>query len=200
MEVMYFRESSEFREWLEENHSHSKEIWLGFLKKRKGIMHGFYYPEAVEIALCYGWIDGLTRSVDESRYKVRFTPRKNKSVWSSINIKRVETLKEAGLMHPAGLAVYEARNKKRTDSANFLRENGRLTQEMEQEFMKHPNAYVWFCNASASYRKTCIYWILSARQDATRTKRLGILIECSGQQVRIPLLRTDPGHRRPRES
>jgi len=191
MVPVFFREGSEFLNWLEINHSHEKELWLGFLKKQKGQTPGFTYPEAVEIALCYGWIDGKTMSVDDKTYKIRFTPRRADSVWSNINIKRVEELMKAGLMQPSGIAIFEKRNLKKNYNYTADRANATLSKEFEAELKAHPKAYSFFMSRSNSYRNTSIYWIIRAKQEATRERRLRILIDCCEEGIKIPLLRTN---------
>lgn len=191
MDPVFFQDGSEFVNWLEINHSHEKELWLGFLKKRKDQTIGFTYPEAVEIALCYGWIDGKTMSVDEKCYKIRFTPRRADSVWSMINIKRVEELTQAGLMKPSGIAIFEKRNPAKTDNYTADRAKAKLSQEFEAELKEHPKAYSFFISRSDTYKNTCAYWIMSPKQQATRRRRLEILIDSSEEGLKIPPMRTE---------
>jgi uncharacterized protein YdeI (YjbR/CyaY-like superfamily) len=197
MEQLFFTGPDEFLGWLENNHTTARELWVCLYKKVKGEARGLDYRSAVEIALCYGWIDGKTQSIDQESYKIRFTPRKPDSVWSLINIKRVEELKAAGLMQPAGLAAFEKRKPEKSGIYSFEREVATLTSEMEQEFRENQRAWAYFTGSSPYYRKTCIYWITSAKQDITKEKRLRVLIDCSAAGFRIPLLRNDSGHKRP---
>lgn len=198
MEPMFFTGPEEFRGWLENYHDKAPELWIGFYKKIKGRPDMFDYPAAVEIALCYGWIDGFTKSVDPYSYKVRFTPRKPNSNWSMVNIKRVEKLKLAGLMHPAGLAAYERRKPEKTGNYSFERDAAKLTVEMETELKEDKNAWQYFSSRSTSYKQTCMHWIMSAKQETTRNKRLRILIESSAAGLKIPPLRSNSDHNKQR--
>jgi len=193
---MFFTGPEEFRGWLEHYHSKAVELWVGFYKKVKGTPNRFEYPGAVEIALCYGWIDGLTKSVDQYSYKVRFTPRKPNSNWSLINIKRVEALKQAGLMQTAGLLAYERRKPEKSGIYSFEGKAAELTDEMEAEFKENDRAWRYFTSSSTSYKQTCLHWIMSAKQETTRNKRLRILIENAAAGLRIPLLRSNSGHKK----
>jgi len=200
MDVVFFTGSEEFIGWLENFHLQATELWLGFYKKRKGVTAGFDYKSAVETALCYGWIDGKTQSIDLLSYKVRFTPRKTNSNWSLINIKRVEELTSAGLMHPSGLKAFENRKPEKSGVYSFEREHSILTSEMEAELKENKPAWQYFTSRSPGYKKTCLHWIMSAKQEVTRTKRLRILIDSSASGLRIPLLRNDSGQQKPSSS
>lgn len=197
METEFFATPEEYRGWLENYHDKASELWVGFYKKTKGRTPGFSYPEAVETALCYGWIDGKTQSIDQFTYKVRFTPRKPDSIWSLKNIHRVKELTEAGLMQPPGLAIFERRDPAKSLIYSFERETAALTPGMEAELKENRKAWMFFSGSSSSYKKTCIHWIISAKQEVTRQRRLRILIESSESGLKIPLLRTDSGHRKP---
>lgn len=196
--ILIFREGCEFRQWLESNHNLAPEAWLGFLKKGKSKHNStlFGYKEAVEIALCYGWIDGLTKAVDEQIYRVRFTPRKPGSTWSSLNIAKVLELTEAGLMHEAGIAAFERRNQKASDEHNELRRNPVFPAGMEERFKKDAGAWQWFSDSSESYRRNCIFWIAAAKKEETQLKRLNEVMDCARNRQRIPLMRSDSGHKK----
>jgi uncharacterized protein YdeI (YjbR/CyaY-like superfamily) len=143
----------------------------------------------VEQALCFGWIDGVRRGLDEESYTVRFTPRKPKSSWSAVNVAKVEELKQAGLMRPAGLRAYEARTPERTGVYSYERnEAALLPDEYERRFREHGDAWTWFESRPPGYRKVAIHWVISAKRDATRERRLATLIECSAQGRKIPQL------------
>lgn len=197
MEATFFLSIEEFRGWLENYHDKAKELWVGFYKKVKGQTRNFDYPGSVETALCYGWIDGKAQSIDQISYKVRFTPRKVNSIWSLININRVEKLKEEGLMHPAGLSAFEKLKPEKSGIYSFEQPPASIPLDMESELKENQKAWLFFNSRSDSYKKTSIYWIVSAKQEVTRHKRLKVLIECSASGLRIPLLRTNSGHRKP---
>ncbi len=183
----YFRTSGEFRKWLEKNHDKVDELWLGIYKKgatKKGIT----YREAVDVALCFGWIDGLTKSVDAASYMQRFTPRRAKSVWSAVNIKRVEQLKRAGLMHPAGEKVFAHRDPKRTGLYSFENQPQSLPPALEKRFRAKRKAWEFFQAQPPGYRRTAIWWVVSAKRDETKERRLQTLIEDSAAGRRIKQL------------
>lgn len=197
MELIFFTGPEEFMGWLENNHDKATELWIGLNKKSKRTVNGLDYFSAVEVALCYGWIDGKALSIDEYSYKVRFTPRRPDSVWSRINVQRVEALTAAGLMNPAGLAAFSRRNPEKSGIYSFEREQLSLTNEMEDEFRVNQTAWKYFCNSSPSYRRTCIYWVMSAKLESTKNKRLRLLIDCSSESLKIPLLRKKTGQKHP---
>lgn len=197
MEAEFFTNPEEFRGWLENYHDKTRELWLGFYKKAKGQFIGFTYPDAVQIALCYGWIDGKTQSIDPYTYKIRFTPRKHDSYWSLINMNRVKALTEAGLMQASGLAAYERRKPEKSGTYSYERELSAFLPEMESALKENRRAWSFFTGQSPSYKKTSIYWIMSAKQEVTREKRFRILLDCSESGLKIPLLRTISGHRKP---
>jgi uncharacterized protein YdeI (YjbR/CyaY-like superfamily) len=188
MDVTFFASSDEFRQWLEQNHDTMQELWIGFYKKDSG-KTGITYKEAVDQALCFGWIDGIRKSVDTLSYMNRFTPRKRSSNWSSVNIKRVGELTEMGLMHPAGIKAFTERDPRRSEMYSFERENVALDSAYEEKLRANEKAWSFFQAQPPSYRKPAIWWVMSARQEATRLKRLATLIEDSENGLRIALLR-----------
>lgn len=190
MDVVFFASQDEFRAWLEANHDKQTELIVGFYKKGSG-QSGMTYKQGVDQALCYGWIDGISRSIDAGRYTVRFTPRKPKSIWSAVNIKRIGELTALGLMRPPGIKAFETRDPARTNlySSEQRDEDVKLTDAQEATFRANPGAWDNFQNMTPSYRKTAIWLVISAKQDATREKRLAELIECSARGLRIPSLR-----------
>ncbi|MHC1775051.1 MAG: YdeI family protein [Lentimicrobium sp.] len=197
MEATFFLSIDEFRGWLENFHDKATELWVGFYKKQKGQFHAFDYPGSVETALCYGWIDGKTQSIDQYTYKIRFTPRKPHSIWSNINIKRAEQLTGAGLMHPAGLSAFEKRKSEKSGIYSFEQPHNSLTPEMESELKENRKAWTYFNSSSISYKKTSIYWVMTAKQESTRLKRFKVLLDCSAAGLKIPLLRSISGHKKP---
>ncbi len=178
MEVTFFGSPSEFREWLEQNHDSAKELWVGFYKKGSG-KAGITWPEAVDQALCFGWIDGIRKRVDETSYTNRFTPRRRGSTWSAVNIKRVGELTELGLMRPAGLEAYEQRDETKAQLYSYERAESKLVEAYERQFREHERAWAFFSTQSPSYRRTSSWWIMSAKKEETRQRRLAALIEAS---------------------
>jgi uncharacterized protein YdeI (YjbR/CyaY-like superfamily) len=184
-DIKYFKNVKEFRTWLKKNHNTEKELWAGFYKKSSGRI-SVSYPEAVDTALCFGWIDGIRKSVDELSYTNRFTPRNPNSNWSAVNIKKVEELKKLGLMEPAGMAVYA---KRREDKSEVERTTVELGEKYRKIFKKNIKAWKYFNTETPSYKKITILWIMSAKREETRMKRLEVIISNSENGERIPLLR-----------
>lgn len=143
------------------------------------------YPQSVEEALCFGWIDGITRSIDHECYCVRFTPRKPRSNWSAVNIARVEELIRLGKMTPAGMAAYEKRAEARSGIYSYENQPEKLAAELEPQFRQNQEAWDFFQVQSPSYRKMSIYWVMSAKQEATRISRLKKLIEACSEKKRL---------------
>ncbi|MCB0494848.1 MAG: YdeI/OmpD-associated family protein [Cyclobacteriaceae bacterium] len=186
----YFKNPEELRSWFEKNHKSEKEIWVGFFKKGTGI-ESITWPESVDQALCFGWIDGIRKKVDEESYKIRFTPRSVKSHWSAVNLDKVKQLKKEGLMKPEGLKIFNARDKENAKKASYESEEKTLTKELESKLRANKKANAFFKNMAPSYRKTTIHWIMSAKQEATRIRRFDILIESCLEGRKIPLLRRE---------
>jgi len=184
MEVRFFATQAEAREWLEENHDKASELWVGFYKKGSG-KTAATYAQVLDEALCFGWIDGIRKSVDETSYTNRFTPRRARSIWSAMNIKRARELFEMGAMAPAGLKAFNERDEERTMLYSFERENVSLGEEYEQRFRDNKEAWAFFQAQSPSYRKTASWWVMSAKQEETRSRRLTTLIEGSEQGKRL---------------
>ena len=162
--------------------------WVGFYKKSTGVP-SITWPESVDAALCYGWIDGLRIRIDEERYAIRFTPRKPGSHWSDVNIKRGKELMEAGLMHPEGLAAYQNRKEKRSRRASYEQKKVVLDTAYERQLKANPKAWDFFQSLPPSVQKTTIWWVMSAKKEETRVKRLEVLIQCSAEGKRIPPLK-----------
>jgi len=193
-EPTYLETPEEFRAWLEAHHQDATELWVGFRKKGSG-RPSITWPEAVDQALCFGWIDGVRKGVDPESYKIRFTPRKPSSIWSAVNIRRVGELTEQGLMRPAGLAAFQRRSEKRSAIYSYeQRHEARLTPEQEQRFRADREAWSYFEKQAPSYRQTAIYWVATAVKEETRERRLATLIEHSRNGERVPPL-TPPGRR-----
>jgi len=184
----FFATPDEFRAWLEAHHETETELVVGFHKKGSG-RPSITWPESVDQALCFGWIDGIRRSLDEESYTIRFTPRKPRSTWSAVNINRARELIDEGLMRPAGLAAFEARADDRSAIYSYeQRHSAVLPPEMEERFRANRAAWRFFEAQPPSYRKTAIYWVTSAKKVETRQKRLTTLIEDSANGRRISQL------------
>lgn len=194
MDVTYFASRAEFRAWLLENHDKSTEI-RAVLAKKGSKTPGLTYKEAVDEALCFGWIDGIGRRIDDERYNVRFTPRKPKSIWSAVNLKRYAELKELGLVHPAGEKTFEGRDLGQVQKYSHEQkpEDLKLTAEQEAQFRANPVAWENFQKMAPSYQRAAIWLLISAKQDATRAKRLAELIAASERNEPINQLRRRTG-------
>lgn len=178
MDLTYFKSSSEFRKWLEKNHAIETDLWVGFYKIKSGIK-SITYQEAVDQALCFGWIDGIKKKVDELSYTHRFTSRKSNSNWSSTNIKRVGELSRLGLMHPSGIKIFNRRDKEKIKQYIIERKIQTLDKSYIQIFQKQEKAWNFFLSQAPSYQKLASLWVMSAKKEETRLRRLNILIEDS---------------------
>lgn len=190
----FFPTPNHFRSWLEKRHATERELIVGFYRKGCG-KPSITWPQSVEEALCFGWIDGVRRTLDDESYTIRFTPRKAKSIWSKINLATMERLIASGRIAPAGLKIYESRDQAKTNLYSFEREAAALAPEQQKQFRKYPKALKFFEAQVPSYKKPAIWWVVSAKQESTRAKRLATLIECSAQGLKIPQLRR-PGDKR----
>ncbi len=189
MAVLFFTTPADFRAWLEANHDTASEVMVGFYKKGTG-KPSITYPEAVEQALCFGWIDGIRRGIDAESYANRFTPRKPRSHWSQVNIEHVARLTEQGLMHEFGLKVFAERDLSKQNQYSFEQDNPTLPDDYEAQFRANVAAWENFHKFPPSYRKPAIWWVISAKQEATRLRRLTTLIadSAAGRKIK-PLTR-----------
>lgn len=194
MDVTFFNSASEFRAWLEEHHQSVGEVWVGFHKKGTG-EPGIAYAEALDEALCFGWIDGVRKSLGAAAYVIRFSPRKPHSTWSLVNIRRVEELSKLGRMHPSGLKAFEERSRERSGRYSYEARTRELDAAYEEEFRAHRIAWDFFQAQPPSYRRSANWWVMSARQEETRQRRLAALIEASEKGQRLAHL-TGPSSRR----
>jgi uncharacterized protein YdeI (YjbR/CyaY-like superfamily) len=183
MKPKFFKSQTEFRRWLNNNHDKEKELSVGFYKKNSG-KPSITYPEALDEALCFGWIDGVRRSLGEESYTIRFTPRKPKSIWSNVNVRHVERLKQLGRMAPPGLAAYALRTPERTGVYAFENSPHKLTVTYEKKFRANEKAWEFFDQLPPSLKRTCIFWVMNARQEETRLRRLDNLIASSAKRER----------------
>ncbi len=188
MRPVYFPEASAFRSWLRANHKTSKEILVGFYRKGTG-KPSLTWPESVDAALCYGWIDGIRKSINDESYCIRFTPRKANSHWSAINIRRVKELSKLGLVRKAGQEAFALRTKERSQQASYEQRSVTLDRIFEKRLRKNQKAWTYFCACRPYYRKQCIWWIMSAKKEETKQRRLTVLIESSERGEPIPPFR-----------
>ena len=184
MKVRFFNSASSFHDWLEKNHAHTSELWVGFHKKKSG-KKGITYPEAVDESLCFGWIDGLRKTIDENSYTIRFTPRKAKSIWSLVNTKRAKQLSKLGLMQPAGLDAFALRDPKRSGIYSFETAQRELSKPYKTRFRANKSAWEYFQQQPPGYKRLACYWVMSAKKEETRLRRLNQLIGDSGQSRRL---------------
>ncbi|MEP2704454.1 MAG: YdeI/OmpD-associated family protein [Roseibium sp.] len=183
--LIFFTSQEEFIDWLEE-HSEMREIWVGYYKKCTG-RPSLTWSLSVDVALCYGWIDGIRKTIDAHSYKIRFTPRKTGSVWSAVNIKKVEALIRLGKMKPAGLRLFN--NRSNVQGYSSEHRNVPLAREYEERIKANQPAWIFFNNLAPSYKRDSIWWVMSAKKEETRLKRLGILTASSEAGLKIPILR-----------
>ena len=184
MNPKFFKTPSAFRKWLEAHHASSKELWVGFYKKGSG-KPSIDWPESVDEALCFGWIDGIRKSIDEESYMIRFTPRKPSSVWSAVNIRNVEKLVRENRMRPAGLKAFAARKENRSGIYSYEQRSPELVEPYLGKLKRNKEAWKFFQTQPPSYRKVMNWWVISAKQEETRLKRLDKLIEESAQGRRM---------------
>jgi uncharacterized protein YdeI (YjbR/CyaY-like superfamily) len=189
MQPTFFATPADFRQWLQEHHHTERELLMGFYKKGSG-RPSITWPESVVEALCFGWIDGVRRSVDDESYTIRFTPRKRGSIWSAVNMRLVEELIRDGRMQPAGLAAWQARDPAKSAIYSFeQKEAARLAPEMEARFRENAQAWKFWEAQPPGYRKTATHYVVSAKREDTRARRLQTLIDDSAAGLRIGVLR-----------
>ena len=191
MKTHFFRSADEFRKWLSLNHATASELWVGFYRKAAS-KTGISYSDAVDQALCFGWIDGIRKGVDEDSYKMRFTPRKRGSIWSAVNIDKAGALIKEGLMEPSGRAAFEARDEKRSKVYSYEQENPALTAAQEKLLRSNKKAWTFFQEQAPWYRRTATWWVISAKRSETRERRLAKLIEDSAAGRRLAHLSRTP--------
>lgn len=184
MNPIFFERQEAFREWLETNHDKESELIVGFYKVGSG-KPTMTWSQSVDQALCFGWIDGVTKSIDKESYCIRFTPRKKTSIWSAVNIKKVEELTNAGLMKPEGLKAFSLRSESKSMIYSHEQDEVVLDREYEKRFQEDTVAWNFFNNQAPSYKKVMIHWIMSAKQEKTRLSRLDKTIDVSRQQKRM---------------
>ncbi len=182
--ILFFKTEDDFRRWLEVNHEKESELIVGFYKVKSG-KPSMTWSQSVDQALCFGWIDGVRRSIDDESYCIRFTPRRKNSIWSAINIKKIEELTKAGLMLPAGQKAFSFKEESNSEIYSYENDVVQLNSDYEKQFKENTKAWSFFINQSPSYRKAIIGWIMSAKQEKTRLSRLEKTIKESEQEKRV---------------
>jgi uncharacterized protein YdeI (YjbR/CyaY-like superfamily) len=177
-DVVIFRSAPDFRAWLERNHGSAQELFIGYYKK--GVdKSAMTYQQAVEEALCYGWIDGITYRIDDEVTATRFTPRRPTSSWSAVNIAKIAELSKAGRMHPAGLRAFETRDQRRDAVYSYERPSLAMEAQMLGRFREDAQAWAYWQGEQPSYRRAATYWVMSAKLPETRERRFAELLEVS---------------------
>jgi len=193
MKPTFFSSSPDCRAWLEQHHEKHKELWVGFHQRDSG-KPSITWPEAVDGALCFGWIDGVRKSLNETSYVIRFTPRRLRSVWSAVNIKRVAELTKLGMMRPAGVQAFDRRTGDRSEIYAYEQRKGaKLCRAHEKAFRANKKAWKFFQAQPPWYQRTASWWVISAKKEETRLKRLAQLVEDSEHERTILELRRPGG-------
>lgn len=182
MTPVFFKTQLDFRKWLEKNHTKETELFVGFYKVNSGIP-SMTWSESVDQALCFGWIDGIRRSIDKDSYQIRFTPRRKNSIWSAVNIAKVEAMIAQGLMQEAGLESYSYRTDEKSYGYTYENDELKFSPEFEKKFKANKKAWDYFQSLAPSYKKTSSNWVMSAKQETTQLKRLTQLIADSEAQT-----------------
>jgi uncharacterized protein YdeI (YjbR/CyaY-like superfamily) len=184
LKAKFFRTAADFCSWLEKNHGTTTELWVGFYTKDSG-KPGITWPESVDEALCFGWIDGIRKRVDEISYQIRFTPRRHSSIWSTTNIKRAKELAKERRMRPAGLKAFAARIENKSGIYSYEQRRTELEEPYAKLLKKNKAAWDFFRTQPRSYRKMIGWWIVSAKKEETRMARLTKLIGGSAKGERL---------------
>ena len=190
-DILFFATPAEWRQWLAENYEKVPVLWVGYYKKGSG-NPSITWPESVAEALCYGWIDGLRKTIDDASYKIRFTPRRLDSTWSAVNVKMVAELTASGRMEPAGLRAFAARKPDKTGVYSYEQEWLTLAEAYTATFQANPTAWAFFRAQPPGYQRTASHWVMEAKREETRLKRLATLIEDSRCGRTIPPLTRNP--------
>ena len=187
-EQLFFEKANVLRAWLSKNHTVDKVLWVCYYKKHTGKL-SITWDESVTEALCYGWIDGLRKTIDDESYRIRFTQRRKNSIWSKKNIDTVEKLISENLMLETGLAAFGRRKKHKSASYGYEKVPEKLTIDFESQFKANEVAWNYFDNLSPSLKKLSVNWIMSAKKDETKNRRFKTLMACSHEQLLVPPLR-----------
>ena len=186
--AIFFDSPEAFYDWLAEHHETEDEVLVGMWKKATG-KQTMTWSQAVDQALCFGWIDGVMRRIDDERHMQRFTPRRPGSNWSKVNVEKMARLEAEGLIAPAGRRAFEARTKERTGVYSFENGDAELPAELAEQLAANNKAHEYFEGRAPSYKRTAIHWVVSAKREETRLRRLGQLIECSVKGEDLPQFR-----------
>jgi uncharacterized protein YdeI (YjbR/CyaY-like superfamily) len=184
MKPTFFKTPADFRAWLKVHHASRRELIVGFRKKDSGLQ-SITYPEALDEALCYGWIDGIRRNVDVRSYSIRFTPRKSNSTWSVVNVGHVQRLMKLGKMKPSGLKLFRERDTKKSGIYSFENRDKPLSPKNLKLFKSNWKAWTYFKSQAPSYQKVARWWVVSAKREETRLRRLQSLMRSSEQSERL---------------
>jgi uncharacterized protein YdeI (YjbR/CyaY-like superfamily) len=184
MEITFFRSPSDLRKWFERHHATATELWVGYYKKGTGKL-SITWPESVDEALCFGWIDGIRKSIDNLSYTIRFTPRRGGSIWSAVNIKRAKALADERRMQPVGLKAFHARRENKSGIYAYEQRRAQLEEPYHSMLRKNKAAWNFFQAQPPYYRKTVGWWVVSAKQEQTRLNRLEQLIQASASGKRL---------------
>ncbi len=189
-EVTYFDTPDDFRAWLSRHHAERDELWVGFWKKATG-RPSITWPESVDQALCFGWIDGIRKTIDDEAYTIRFTPRRKGSVWSRRNVERYGVVEEAGLVEPAGRAAWDRRTEDKSSVYSYEQEKKRLSLSGEylDRLRAHEAAWIDWESRPPGYKRKVAHWIMSAKKEETRLRRLQQLIDDSAKERKVKPLR-----------
>ncbi|MGA2370453.1 MAG: YdeI/OmpD-associated family protein [Candidatus Korobacteraceae bacterium] len=191
MKPLFFPTAAAFRSWLEKNHATVSELFIGFYRKESG-KGGISYREALDEALCFGWIDGVRKRFDEASYTIRFTPRKPDSIWSAVNTSRIGELVKQGRVHPAGQHVFDRHDPKKSELYSYERATCQLDGAYEKKFRANKKAWEFYQAQAPWYRRTSAWWVVSAKREETRQRRLAQLIADSAKARRIGILAATP--------
>ena len=193
----FFPSQARLRAWLDAHHDSARELWIGFYRKDSG-RKGVTYPEALDQALAYGWIDGVRKRLDATRYVQRFTPRQKSSFWSAVNIARVHELGRLGVMAPLGTIAFESRDEARTRRHVQARKSPAFDAAALNVFTAKRRAWAFFTSQPPGYQRVMTWWVMSAKKDETRQRRLATLVDLSARSERSPLFLPRPARRRGR--
>jgi uncharacterized protein YdeI (YjbR/CyaY-like superfamily) len=196
MKIVHFSSQEELRKWLVKNHAAASELFVGFHKKSSG-KKGATYSEALDEALCFGWIDGVRRSIDADSYMIRFTPRKPNSIWSLVNVRHAERLQKAGKMAEPGLKAFALREKHRTGIYSFEQKRPGLSAKFKKLFRANGPAWEFFSRQAPWYQRTAGHWVVRAKQEETRLRRFAKLVEVSVNGQRLDQLTPKAGRKSP---